>query len=102
MFVLVAHFHQPAPPEALELFAAQPGCDRLVFARSTDEIGRYVLIAEFADVADYRQALAPFEVRTTVIPWLSTAVPGSGVNEALTVAEGHRVHHHVPTVTPGR
>lgn len=102
MFILVAHFDRPAPTEVLELFAAQPSCDRLVFARSTDDIGRYVLVAEFADAPAYRRALSPFEVRTTVIPWLSTAEPGSGVNEALAVAEQHRIVSHEPTVTPGR
>lgn len=102
VFVLVAHFSEPAPPPVLELFAAQPSCDRLIFARSTDDIGRYVLIAEFSHVAGYRQALSPFDVRTTVIPWLSTALAGSGVHEALTTADHQQIDHHEPTVTPGR
>ncbi|WP_154674004.1 antibiotic biosynthesis monooxygenase [Nakamurella lactea] len=97
----MARFDQPAPAGVLELFAAQPSCDRLVFARSTDEIDHYVLVAEFADAPSYRRALSPFDVRTTVIPWLSTAAPGSGVNEALAVSRQHRIVEHEPTVTPG-
>lgn len=102
MFILVAHFDHPAPAGALALFAAQPTCDRLTFARSTDQVDRYVLVAEFADVPAYRRALSPFEVRTTVIPWLSTALPGSGVNEAMTTSDGGLLEHHEPTVTPNR
>lgn len=102
MFVLVAHFTEPAPIEALAMLAAQPSCGRFIFARSTDEVGRYVLIAEFADASAYRRALAPFEVRTTVIPWLSAALPGAGVHEALATATGGDVRTHEPTVTPGR
>ncbi|MDQ6656897.1 MAG: antibiotic biosynthesis monooxygenase, partial [Actinomycetota bacterium] len=71
MFVLVAHFTQPAPPAALAMLAGRPTCLRLVFAQSTDEVDRYVLVAEFAGASAYRQALSPFEVRTTVVPWLS-------------------------------
>ncbi len=102
MFVLVAHFTEPAPPPALAMLAAQPTCLRVVFARSTDEVDRYVLVAEFADAASYRRALSPFDVRTTVIPWLSTAQPGSGVHEALATASGGDLRAHQPTVTPGR
>jgi hypothetical protein len=102
MFVLVAHFTEPAPSRALELLAVQPSCLRLVFGRSTDVSHRYVLVADFADPAGYRAALSPFEVRTCVIPWLSTSLPGSGVHEALVTAVDGVVSEHQPTVTPGR
>lgn len=84
------------------MLAVQPSCLRLTFAQSTDEVDRYVLLAEFAGAAAYRRALSPFEVRTTVIPWLSTAQPGSGVSEALLTATAGDVTEHEPTVTPGR
>lgn len=102
VFVLVAHFTAPAPREALTMLAVQPTCLRLTYAQSTDEADRYVLIAEFAGAAAYRQALSPFEVRSTVIPWLSTALPDSGVNEALLTATVGDITEHQPTVTPGR
>ncbi|MDQ2847553.1 MAG: antibiotic biosynthesis monooxygenase [Actinomycetota bacterium] len=102
MFVLVAHFTEPAPAAALAMLAVQPTCLRLTFAQSTDEVDRYLLIAEFAGPAGYRHALSPFEVRTTVIPWLSTALPGSGVSEALLTAIAGDITEHQPTVTPGR
>ena len=101
MFLLVAHFAEPAPDGVLELLAAQPGCRRLSFARSTDQIGRFVLVAEFDQVRDYRAALAPFDVRTMVIPWLSTAAPGSGVYETLLHADDGGLTRADPIVEPG-
>jgi len=102
VFVLVAHFTEPGPVAALQLLAAQPSCRRLFFGRSTDVVDQFVLVAEFADVAGYRAALSPFDVRTSVIPWLSTALPGSGVHEALFSAEAGQLTRHQPTVTPNR
>lgn len=104
-FLLVAHFSSPAPDEALQLLADQATCRSVRFARSTDIADRYVLVAEFASVRDYRQALSPFDVRSLVIPWLSTALAGSGVNEVLLTAEpgrppGAPLERTEPTVTP--
>lgn len=110
MFLLVAHFDDPrlglsdTARSALELLAAQPDCRRLRFARSTERAGVFVLVAEFDSAAAYRRALAPFDVRTFVIPWLSTArVDNSAVNEVLFEADAGVVRQVEPTVPePGR
>lgn len=98
LFVLVAHFDAAAPSGAVELLAAQPTCARLRFARATDVPDRWTLVAEFAGAAAYRAALSPFDVRTTVIPWLSTALAGSGVGEALLSADRGVVLRHRSTL----
>lgn len=98
LFVLVARFDAAAPPGAVELLAAQPTCRRLRYVRATDVADSWTLIAEFAGAASYRAALSPFDVRTTVIPWLSTAIAGSGVGEALLSADTGVVTSHRPTV----
>lgn len=119
MFLLVAHFHvdlpigaagtdsgaQPVVPaaaqEPLELLAASPECRRLLFARSTDVPGRFVLVAEFGSAAEYRRSLSPWPMRTVVVPWLSTAdVDTSEVNEVLLAAEHGRLTTSEPTVIP--
>ena len=95
------------PPQALEpltMLGSSPACRRLLFARSTESAGRYVLVAEFASAAAYRQALAPWPVRTVVVPWLSTAeLEVSEVNEVLFAAADGSVDTFEPTVPhPGR
>lgn len=84
-----ADFAERARP-AIDLFAAQPTCERLALARSTDQAGDWVLTAEFPDFPGYRRALSPFDVRTTVIPFLSEAEQRtSGVYEvAVSAASG--------------
>lgn len=98
LFVLVARFEAAAPPGAVELLAAQPTCRRLRYVRATDVADSWTLIAEFAGAAGYRAALSPFDVRTTVIPWLSTAIAGSGVGEALVSSEAGVLTRHLPTL----
>lgn len=102
MFLLVARFGTAPPTGALELLAAQPSCTRLRFAQSTDEADRWTLVAEFPSAVGYRAAIGPFDVRTTVVPWLSTALPDSGVGEVLLSADAGTVMRHEPTVVPGR
>lgn len=102
MFLLVARFATEPPPGALELLASQPTCLRLRFAQSTDDAGRWTLVAEFPSAAGYRAAIGPFEVRTTVVPWLSTADADSGVHEVLLTGDAGEVVRHEPTVVPGR
>lgn len=98
LFVLVARFAAAAPPGVVELLAAQPTCCRLRYVRATDVADSWTLVAEFAGAAAYRAALSPFDVRTTVIPWLSTAIAGSGVGEALLSSEAALITVHRPTV----
>ena len=99
VFLLVAHFRMDDgmdPQAALDrarepilLLVAQPDTLWLRWARSTEDAGHLVLTAEFATAAAYRRALSPMPVRTTVIPWLSTAeVATSGVHEVLLAADG--------------
>ncbi|SDP47755.1 Antibiotic biosynthesis monooxygenase [Nakamurella panacisegetis] len=113
MFVLVAHFRVQGsdsvqiPPEAVEplaLLAASPDCLRLHFAHSTESAERFVLVAEFESAASYRRALAPWPIRMTVIPWLSTAEPqNTEVSEVLFAALDGTVVVSEPTVPePGR
>ncbi|GAA1999946.1 hypothetical protein JL107_00300 [Nakamurella flavida] len=72
---------------AVALLAAQPSTRWLRWAGSTEEAGHRVLVAEFASAADYRRALSPFEVRMTVVPWLSGAeIETSGVFEVSAAA----------------
>lgn len=98
LFVLVAQFDAAAPSGAVELLAAQPTCARLRFVRATDVPDRWTLVAEFEGAAGYRAALSPFDVRTTVIPWLSTALAGSGVGETLLSADRGAILRHRPTL----
>ena len=58
---------------AMGLLARQPGCERVDLGRSLDEPGEWVLVAVFTSLTDYRRALAPFEVREHVVPFLSAA-----------------------------
>lgn len=107
MFLLVVHFADVDDEQAraaLDLLARQPTCRRLRFGQSTEDGTARVLIAEFDSAADYRRALSPFDVRTVVIPWLSTGTAQtSAVYEALVTAEDGQVQRHQPTVTePGR
>ena len=72
---------------AVALLAAQPTARWVRWAGSTEEAGHRVLVAEFASAADYRRALSPFDVRMTVVPWLSGAeITTSGVFEVRAAA----------------
>ena len=107
MFLLVAHFDPPADPsdaDAVALLAAQPSCRWLRFARSTETADERVLVAEFDSAADYRRALAPFDVRTLVVPWLSGArVESTGVFEVeVTAEEGVLTALPMTVPDPGR
>jgi hypothetical protein len=59
--------------EPVGLLAAQPTCRNVRLARSTDDAAVWTLTAEFDSVPAYRRALSPFDVRTVVVPFLSTA-----------------------------
>ena len=82
--LLVCRFDEPAgdPGEefrvrarrAVGLLGAQPGCLAVEWARATEVPTRWVLVAVFASLADYRRALSPFTVREHVVPWLSEAL----------------------------
>lgn len=77
---------------ALTLLAAQPTCRRLMMSRSTEHPARWVLSAEFDSFAGYRAALSPFDVRTLVIPFLSSADQElSAVLEVAALAEDHQI-----------
>lgn len=113
MFVLVAHFRLAeaqggsVPEDArapLAMLAASPECQRLLFAHSTESSERFVLMAEFESAATYRRSLSPWPMRTTVVPWLSTAdVQSSEVSEVLWGAVAGAVTEYEPTVPePGR
>ena len=83
------------------LLAAQPTCTSARLARSTDDAGVWILTAEFDSVPGYRRALSPFDVRTTVVPFLSTAEQGtSGVFEVAVSADTGRVREHELLVDP--
>ena len=58
---------------AMGLLARQPGCEGVELGRSVEEPEEWVLVAVFAGLTDYRRALAPFEVREHVVPFLSAA-----------------------------
>lgn len=107
MIVLICRFGDAAADFAerargpVELLAAQPTCLSLRLARSTDVTGLWVLTAEFPTFAGYRQALGPFDVRTTVIPFLSTADQHtSGVYEVAVSGELGKVARHELLVDP--
>ena len=112
MFLLVAHFRlnpvgSGVPPEAAEpltMLAASPECRSLRFARSTNTVDHYVLVAEFLSAPEYRRALAPWPMRTVVVPWLSTAqLEVSEVSEVLFSADGGELRSTRATVPdPGR
>jgi Antibiotic biosynthesis monooxygenase len=113
VFLLIAHFDvDPASAEQaladaaepVRVLAGQPDTRWLRWGRSTEDAGRLVLVAEFDTAAAYRRAQSPLEVRTVLIPWLSTAeIRTSGAFEVLAAADGARLW--APDVTvpePGR
>jgi hypothetical protein len=87
MFLLIAHFDDDAaagdrsvaerPPagsaQAVRLLGEQPDTRSVRWARSTEDPGRWVLVAEFDTAAGFRRAQSPLPVRTALIPWLSGA-----------------------------
>lgn len=114
MFLLIAHFTVPpgesaeqmlaAAAEPVRLLGMQPDTVRLRWARSTEDAGRLVLVAEFDTAAGYRRAQSPLEVRQVLIPWLSGAdIVNSGAFEVLTAADGAQTWDPEVTVPdPGR
>lgn len=107
MIVLVCRFVGADPDflaaarPAVTLLAAQPTCRAVRLARSTDDAGCWTLTAEFDSVPAYRRALGPFDVRTTVVPFLSTAEQqSSGVFEVALSAEAGVVTTHELLVDP--
>jgi hypothetical protein len=113
VFLLIAHFAvDPADAERaladgagpVRLLAQQPDTRWLRWGRSTEDAGRLVLIAEFETAAAYRRAQSPLEVRSVLIPWLSTAeIDTSGAFEVLAAADGSRWWEPEVTVPdPGR
>ena len=114
MFLLIAHFavDPGVPPERaladaaepVRLLAAQPDTRTLRWGRSTEDPRRLILVAEFDTAAGYRRAQSPLQVRTVLIPWLSTAeVRTSGVFEVLAAADADTFWQPDVTVPdPGR
>jgi hypothetical protein len=107
MILLVCRFVDATPGfldsarAPVALLAAQPTCRTARLARSTDDATVWTLTAEFDSVPAYRRALSPFDVRTTVIPFLSTAEQQtSGVFEVALGAEAGTVTESVLLVEP--
>lgn len=107
MIVLVCRFVDAAADfldtarPAVALLAAQPPCRSARLARSTDDATRWTLTAEFDSVPGYRRALSPFDVRTVVVPFLSTADQlGSGVFEVAVSGDDGVVTEHELLVDP--
>ena len=99
MFLLIANFQVDADAsvqqaltaavEPVRMLAAQPDTRWVRWGRSTEDAKRLVLVAEFDTAAGYRRAQSPLEVRTVLIPWLSTAeIATSGVFEVIAAADG--------------
>lgn len=92
MFLLIAHFEAdgaepPGSADAVRLLGEQPATRSLRWARSTEDPGRWVLVAEFDTAADFRRAQSPFAVRAALIPWLGEAVT-SAAFEVIAAADG--------------
>jgi hypothetical protein len=107
VIVLVCRFVDAGPDflasarPAVALLAGQPTCRSARLARSTDDAAVWTLTADFDSVPGYRRALSPFEVRTTVIPFLSTADQlTSGVFEVAVSADAGVVISHDLLVEP--
>ncbi len=107
MIQLICRFSQPGDNfwtrarAATALLSAQPTCLGVRMARSTEDPAVWILSAGFRSFAGYRAALGPFDVRTTVIPFLSEADQElSGVLEVLLEALDGVLIETVPTVGP--
>jgi hypothetical protein len=86
---------------AVALLSAQPTCEQVRLARSTEDPRSWVLTAEFPSFAGYRRALSPFDVRTTVIPFLSEAdQQTSGVVEVTLTGYRGVLTEHETVVDP--
>lgn len=90
----VTHF-AAAPAEfaaraerALRTLAARPGFVRGQLARSTDDVGDWVLVTEWADVGSYRRALGAYEVKLHATALLGEALDLPASFEPLLVAPG--------------
>ena len=114
MFLLIANFQVDADAsvqqaltaavEPVRMLAAQPDTRWVRWGRSTEDARRLVLVAEFDTAAGYRRAQSPLEVRTVLIPWLSTAeIATSGAFEVIVAADGETLWSPEVTVPdPGR
>src|SRR6188768_3507672 len=91
VFVLIAHFDVGAEPpagsaEAVRLLGDQPDTRTLRWARSTEDPGRWLLVAEFDTAAGLRRAQSPLPVRAALIPWLAAAA-SSAAFEVIAAAD---------------
>ena len=66
------------------------GHPALRWARSTEDPGRWVLVAEFDTAAGFRRAQSPLPVRAALIPWLAAAA-SSAAFEVIAAADAGRV-----------
>jgi hypothetical protein len=116
MFLLIAHFEgidveidegaaDPADlvvPAAVRELGVQPDTRSLRWARSTEDPGRWVLVAEFATAAAFRRAQAPLPVRTALIPWLGTAASSAAFEVIAAADAGTWSRPEVIVDDPGR
>jgi len=95
VFVLIAQFDSGGeaagePPvgsaEAVRLLGDQPDTRALRWARSTEDPGRWLLVAEFETAAGFRRAQSPLPVRAALIPWLAAAA-SSAAFEVIAAAD---------------
>lgn len=86
---------------ALTLLADQPGCRHAELGRAVDDPDRWVLVASFDSVTAYRRALAPFDVRQHVVPWLSEALTDEpAAFERRITVDDHGVAEHASLLSP--
>jgi len=117
VFLLIAHFDLDpdragtsdragasvgARPEAVRLLGDQPQTRSLRWARSTEDAGRWVLVAEFDTAADFRRAQSPFLVRAALIPWLATARSSAAFEVVASADAGSWSAPEVIVDRPGR
>ena len=93
-------FHARAR-RAVALLGAQPGCLGVEWARATEVPTRWVLVAVFASLAEYRRALSPFEVREHVVPWLSEALTDEPATFERVLSAGPGTGGEGPVEHPG-
>ncbi len=89
-------------PEAVRLLGDQPETRALRWARSTEDPGRWVLVAEFDTAAGFRRAQSPVPVRAALIPWLATARWSAAFEVVATAQAGTWSAPEVIVDQPGR
>ncbi len=104
MFLLIVHFDggtddgtddgtggdEPVgSAEAIRLLGDQPATRSLRWARSTEQPGRWAMVAEFDTAAAFRAAQSPVAVRAALIPWLAGA-SSSAAFEVVGAADAGR------------